>query len=100
MNSYDDYINAALVRRTIEHSQSLSQMVDRLKSLPTVKITNSEIVAEWLPYEFGDETWHKCSNCGTADKYGYKYTSYIGTEQINYSIRNYCPCCGARMVVK
>lgn len=46
----------------------------------------------WLPYEFGDYHWHKCSVCGKADK-------YIETIR-NYdlqSTRQFCPHCGARM---
>jgi len=43
----------------------------------------------WLPYEFGNERWHKCSVCGVADE----YINSFGLE----AIRNYCPNCGARM---
>jgi len=54
----------------------------------------------WLPYEYGDETWHKCSKCGTADQYGYKYTAFDGKEYTSYSMRSYCPNCGAKMYVE
>ena len=43
----------------------------------------------WIPYEFGNERWHKCSVCGKADE----YINDLGLE----AIRNYCPNCGARM---
>lgn len=55
------------------------------------------VYAEWLPYEFGDETWHVCSHCGVADKYGYKVVLFMGEETTSFCIRNYCPNCGARM---
>ena len=51
----------------------------------------------WMPYEFGDETWHKCSECNTADQYGYRYTAFDGKENVFFSVRHYCPNCGARM---
>ena len=51
----------------------------------------------WMPYEFGDETWHKCSECNTADQYGYRYTAYDGKEHVFFAVRHYCPNCGARM---
>ena len=43
----------------------------------------------WMPYEFGNERWHKCSVCGKADE----YIDFFGLE----AIRNYCPNCGAKM---
>ena len=53
---------------------------------------------KWIPFEFGDETWHKCTACGAADQYGTKHISHItGKAHIVYSIRNYCPICGAKM---
>lgn len=53
---------------------------------------------KWVPFEFGDETWHKCTACGAADQYGTKHISHIaGKLHIVYAIRNYCPKCGAKM---
>ena len=52
---------------------------------------------EWLPFEFGDERWHKCSCCGTADKYVEYVPRPNGTVGKLVSIRNFCPNCGARM---
>ena len=52
---------------------------------------------EWLPFEFGDERWHKCSCCGTADKYIEYVPRPNGTVGKLVSIRNFCPHCGARM---
>lgn len=53
---------------------------------------------KWLPYEFGDYHWHKCSVCGKADKYieTVKRHNYMPSDM--ESIRNYCPNCGAKMV--
>ena len=51
----------------------------------------------WLPYEFGDYHWHKCSVCGVADKFietVYR-KGFIDTEL--FSVRNFCPHCGADM---
>ena len=55
---------------------------------------------EWLPFEFGDERWHKCSCCGTADKYIEYVPRPNGTVGKLVSIRNFCPNCGARMFAK
>lgn len=52
--------------------------------LPTIEQKRGK----WMPYEFGDYRWHKCSVCGKADKY---------IDTIGESVRNYCPNCGARM---
>ena len=51
----------------------------------------------WLPFEFGDDTWHKCSVCGCAEKYIYYATRSNGTIVKSVSIRNICPMCGADM---
>ena len=51
-------------------------------------------IGHWLPYEFGDYHWHKCSVCGKADK----YIETIGNGGDLQAIRHFCPMCGARMV--
>lgn len=48
---------------------------------------------KWLPYEFGNYRWRKCSCCGKADEYINNYNGKVNIE----SIRNYCPNCGADM---
>ena len=58
-----------------------------LEELPSVDVPDRK-VGEWMPYEFGDYHWHKCSVCGKADKY---------IDTIGESVRNYCPNCGAKM---
>lgn len=52
---------------------------------------------EWEPYEFGDDTWHKCSVCGTADKYINIVVRKGFADVRLVSKRNYCPICGAKM---
>lgn len=51
----------------------------------------------WIPYEYGDYHWHKCSVCGVADKYieTVHRDGYIDKDM--ESIRHYCPNCGAKM---
>jgi len=52
---------------------------------------------EWIPYEFGDESWHQCTACGVADKYIDYVKGYDGKTGKLVSVRNYCPYCGADM---
>ena len=52
---------------------------------------------EWIPFEYGDDTWHKCSVCGVADKYIDKIPRPNGTTGTLTSVRNFCPNCGADM---
>lgn len=54
-------------------------------------------IGKWLPYEFGDYHWHKCSVCGKADKYieTVKRDNYAPFDSI--ARRRYCPACGAKM---
>lgn len=53
------------------------------------ELPSAEKTGKWLAYEFGDERWHKCSVCGTADE----YINNLGLV----AIRKYCPNCGALM---
>lgn len=52
---------------------------------------------EWIPFEYGDERWHKCTACGVADKYIEYVERPNGTTGKLVAIRNYCPNCGADM---
>lgn len=52
---------------------------------------------KWIPFEHGDETWHKCTACGVADKYIDLVERPNGTIGRLVSIRNFCPNCGAEM---
>ena len=52
---------------------------------------------KWMPYEFGDYHWHKCSVCGVADCYITTIDRGIYGKHDIESVRTYCPHCGARM---
>lgn len=65
--------------------------IEALKEEPRIK-------AKWLPYEYGDETWHKCSNCGKPTQYQHFYRAFDGKEHLTGTeIQNYCRYCGAIM---
>lgn len=80
----------------------INDAITAVEELPTIDVPDRK-VGKWMPYEFGDYRWHKCSVCGKADKYidtiirGYA----LGTNDIQKndleSVRNYCPNCGAQM---
>lgn len=69
----------------------VDDMKTELEEAPTIDAEPREI-GHWLPYEFGDYHWHKCSVCGKADK----YIETIGNGDLQ-AIRHFCPICGARM---
>ena len=52
---------------------------------------------KWVPFEFGDDTWHKCTACGVADRYIDIVHRPNGTQGRLRSVRNFCPNCGADM---
>ena len=52
---------------------------------------------EWVPFEYGDERWHKCTACGVADRYIEYVERPNGTTGKLVAIRNFCPNCGADM---
>ena len=64
---YEDFLN------------DFFKMVDEQ---PTVDVVKH---GHWIAYEFGDERWHKCSVCGTADE----YINELGL----IAVRRYCPSC-------
>lgn len=68
--------------------------MDDIDEAPTIDAEPREI-GHWLPYEFGDYHWHKCSVCGKADK----YIETIGNGDLQ-AIRHFCPICGARMEIE
>ena len=51
----------------------------------------------WIPYEYGDYHWHKCSVCGVADKYIETVHRDGYPDKDVECIRHYCPNCGASM---
>ncbi len=52
---------------------------------------------EWVPFEYGDERWHKCTVCGIADRYIEYVERPNGTTGKLVGVRNFCPNCGADM---
>ena len=71
-----------------ECNRFLEAAVEGLNDLPTADVTEVKH-GKWLPYEFGNYRWRKCSACGIADQ-------YIDENDLE-SVRNYCQNCGARM---
>ena len=52
----------------------------------------------WIPYEYGNYHWYKCSVCGVADKiietvHGNAFSDKDWVE----TTRRYCSWCGAKM---
>lgn len=60
----------------------------QILNAPTADVREN-VHAKWLPYEFGNERWNKCSACGKADE----YINERGLE----AVRKFCPNCGAVM---
>ena len=55
---------------------------------------------KWIPFEFGDYHWHKCSVCGIADQYIITTIRTVNGKETSTDIeavRNFCPNCGADM---
>lgn len=77
-------------RNTLQHAQH----VENVENALDVPERN---VGKWLPYEFGDYHWHKCSVCGKADKYIDTVIRGNGAEHDLTAVRNFCPNCGAKM---
>lgn len=73
-------------------SQGFNLAIYDVKETPTIEAEPRE-TGYWLPYEFGDYHWHKCSVCGKADK----YIETIRNGGDLQAIRRFCPICGARM---
>ena len=61
---------------------------NKMMDTPTADVREN-VHAKWLPYEFGNKRWHKCSACGIADE-------YINERGIE-AVRKFCPNCGAEM---
>jgi len=52
---------------------------------------------KWVPYEFGNERWHKCTNCGKPTQYKIDVLRKDGTINRLTEKQDYCPNCGAKM---
>lgn len=103
----DDYISREAVKLTIVDAGQSSKRYKigefwelnrdeawaAIDSVPAADVAPARH-GRWIPYEYGDYHWHKCSKCGIADKYiETDLSRMIDLE----SVRNYCPNCGARM---
>ena len=55
---------------------------------------------KWVPYEFGNERWHKCTNCNKPSEYKDRYQAFDGKWYWFERVQNYCPKCGAKMEVE
>lgn len=75
------------------NNDCIDELIKKFNAIPSADIPQGE----WLPFEFGDECWHKCSCCGTADKYIEYVPRSNGTVGKLVAIRNFCPNCGAGM---
>ena len=70
-----------------------------MKKIPSTDV-QPVVHGEWIPFEFGDYHWHKCSVCGIADQYIITTIRSVNGEENSIDIeavRNFCPNCGADM---
>lgn len=94
-------IDADLVIDTVNEFKGKNRKTDLGIKLVEEIVSNAPTVdaerhGHWIPYEYGDYHWHKCSVCGVADKYieTVHRDGYIDKDM--ESIRHYCPSCGAK----
>ena len=89
---YDEYTfgdDEYVVRYYSEH---------QIDSAPSIDIGRPQ--GEWVPFEYGDERWHKCTACGVADRYIEYVERPNGTTGKLVAVRNFCPNCGAKMKIE
>lgn len=92
-------IDADALIWVLKHSKTyykviaLDVVLDAVRCSPTIEPKQGE----WVPFEYGDERWHKCTACGVADRYIEYVERPNGTTGKLVAIRNFCPNCGARM---
>ena len=93
----DDLIRRSDVIEVIDDNVNGSDnrlyLKDLIKAIPTIEPKRGK----WLPFEYGDDTWHKCSVCGKADKYKGSRERPNGAIAKWEYVRNFCPNCGADM---
>lgn len=91
---YDDNTSLAIKEDLIEISKQIARRADdAVKAFPSADRPQGK----WVPFEYGDERWHKCTACGVADRYIEYVERPNGTTGKLVAIRNYCPHCGADM---
>lgn len=90
-----DYLRSiySITHAHFDSIESIRQWIDKTPTVDAEPVTHGK----WEPYEFGDATWHKCSVCGTADKYINIVVRKGFADVRLVSKRNYCPICGAKM---
>lgn len=66
---------------------NLDDMKDAIENAPTVEAEPIRH-GHWMPYEYGDYHWHKCSVCGS----WWAHDDYDQMDEFRY-----CPVCGALM---
>lgn len=99
----DDLIRRADAIKAIEKMPSVYDGWSNAYEKPFIIETLEEVPSaepkrgEWMPFEYGDDTWHKCSVCGVADKYRGSMPRPNGTIAEWEYVRNFCPNCGADM---
>ena len=87
----------ALAKKLTDWSTGTVEPIDwsDIAEAPTIDVDRPH--GEWVPFEYGDERWHKCTACGVADRYIEYVERPNGTTGKLVAIRNFCPNCGARM---
>ena len=76
-----------------------ADIIDLINSIPSADV-QPVVHGEWIPFEFGDYHWHKCSICGIADQYIITTIRSVNGEENSIDIeavRNFCSNCGADM---
>lgn len=90
LGNFKRYISGGGVASRTD-TEAINMAIEALKEEPRK-------TAKWLPYEYGSELWHKCSNCGKPTQYQHYYKAFDGEEHLmRTEIQNYCRYCGAKM---
>ena len=88
---YNDRFEFACNTDAAPTFEYVCEMID---DAPTIEERKT---GKWIPFEFGDDTWHKCTACGVADNYISIVQRPNGKTGRLKSVRNFCPNCGAKM---
>lgn len=74
----------------LDEAKAIDVAIEALKEEPRP-------TGKWVPYEFGDEKWHKCTNCNKPSDYKERVQHFDGKWHWYVRVQNYCPKCGAKM---
>lgn len=70
--------------------------INNINAIPPADVRHV-VYGNWVPDEFADYHWCKCSVCGVANKY-IETIKRKGLPDFDMvSVRNFCPVCGADM---